>query len=125
MFAFKENQHHKPLHCLMDRSIFFFQASRVLMDPGEKSQYFSPMSTALWNNAKEIRQTFMLTIEAKYLNFNIHTIRTQSSQNYPVYLYTLSYLCKHLSFCLFRNLTQTKVHWSNTLKTTGKGKYYC
>lgn len=64
-----------------------------------------------------------MTTEDKYLNLNTHTSRTHCSKDYPVYLYTLSCSCKRLSLCLLRNLTQTKVHWGSTLKTTGKGKH--
>lgn len=86
MFFLKENQHHKPLYCLMGWP-FFSNRHGVLTDMvGGRRQYFSLMSTALRNNAKEIKQTFMLIIVAKYLNFNLHTIRTHCS--YPVYLYT-------------------------------------
>jgi len=123
MFAFQENQHHKPLCCLMGGSVFFKPVAFQWTQGGKASIFL--LCPEHFGTQKKSRQTFMLTIGTKYLNFNIHATRTHCSKNYPLYLYTLSHSCKHLSLCLFRNLTQTKVHWSNTLKTTGKGKYYC
>lgn len=63
------------------------------MDPGEKKASIFLLCPEHFGTKqkkkKKSRQTFMLTLEAKYLNFNIHGVGTHCSGNYSVYLYTL------------------------------------